>query len=90
MYFDRWIVLNADVESNDPLRPGLAVGARGWIWTSWELMWLSGFDLVISNTRKSVHVDTQRTRQAVNIQPLASYAATNIIDFVEGGFQNTS
>lgn len=30
-----------------PLVGGFAVEARGWSWTIWELMWLSGFTLVL-------------------------------------------
>ncbi|KAK5048944.1 hypothetical protein LTR84_005365 [Exophiala bonariae] len=30
-----------------PLVGGFAVEARGWTWTIWELMWLSGFTLVL-------------------------------------------
>jgi MFS transporter, DHA1 family, multidrug resistance protein len=30
-----------------PLVGGFAVQARGWTWTIWELMWLSGFTLIV-------------------------------------------
>lgn len=42
-----WGVFAICAPTLGPLVGGFAVDAHGWTWTIWELMWLSGFTLVL-------------------------------------------
>lgn len=61
-----------------PLIGGFAAEARGWQWTIWELMWLSGFSLVLfifflpeTSSNNILYRRTRRLRKLTGIQSLS-------------------